>query len=325
MDESFQASGWVEPGVNPPAGFTHIPVLRQEVLTALRPESGRAYFDGTLGGGGHALAVLEASSPNGFLYGCDRDEAAIRAAAERLAPFAGRFALRQGLFEHADWVPAGTCAGALLDLGVSSHQLDTPGRGFSFMHDGPLDMRMDPQRGVSAADIVNSWSEEDLARLFWEMGDERAARRIARRIAEERQVRPMTTTGQLAGLVERVEPRRGRPSHPATRVFQALRIQTNDELGTLRRGLDQAWNLLAPGGRLAVISFHSLEDRVVKEYMRAKARDYDFTGPVDRPEFRVDRAPHGIAITRKAILPSGEERDANPRARSSQLRVLEKC
>ena len=148
---------------------------------------------------------------------------------------------------------------------------------------------------------------------------------VARRIAEERQVRPMTTTGQLAGLVERVEPRRGRPSHPATRVFQALRIQVNDELGTLRRGLDQVWNLLAPGGRLAVISFHSLEDRVVKEYMRAKARDYDFTGPVDRPEFRQPRAPQGLAITRKAILPDEEERDANPRARSSQLRVLEKC
>lgn len=324
MNQSCQAEGAEAGGGKPPA-FAHVPVLMREVLEALRPQSGQNYLDGTLGGGGHAEAVLEASSPSGFLYACDRDRAAVQAAGERLGRFAGRFEIRQCEYEKADWVPEGACAGALLDLGVSSHQLDTPGRGFSFLNDGPLDMRMNPQEGATAADIINSWPEADLARLFWEFGDERAARRIARRIAEERQVRPMATTGQLAALVERVEPRRGRPSHPATRVFQALRIEVNDEIGTLRRGLDLAWSRLAPGGRLAVISFHSLEDRVVKEFMRAKARDYDVMGPVDRPEFRQPRSPHGMAVTRKAILPAEEELAANPRSRSSQLRVLEKC
>ncbi|HTI71977.1 MAG TPA: 16S rRNA (cytosine(1402)-N(4))-methyltransferase RsmH [Candidatus Limnocylindria bacterium] len=312
-----------EPGAG--RGFTHVPVMMREVLEALRPADGRIYLDGTLGGGGHARAILEASSPGGFLYGCDRDEAAIRAASERLAPYSGRFELRQGVFEQVDWVPEEACAGILLDLGVSSHQLDTPGRGFSFMADGPLDMRMNPREGITAAEILNSWPEGELARLFWEYGDERAARRIARRIVEERQMSPMTTTGQLAALIERVEPRRGRPKHPATQSFQALRIATNDELGILRRGLETLWTRLARGGRFAIITFHSLEDRVVKEYFRALVRDYDIPGPVDRADLRVPRAPYALAVTRKALRASEEETAANPRARSAQLRVVEKC
>jgi 16S rRNA (cytosine1402-N4)-methyltransferase len=301
----------------------HRAVLLTEVLEALQPCSGKTYFDGTIGGGSHAEAILEASSPTGFLYGCDRDPEAMRAAGERLARFAGRCELRQGNFADAAWLPAGECAGVILDLGVSSRQLDAAERGFSFMQDGPLDMRMNPEQGMTAADIVNERDEEELARLFWELGDERASRRIARRIVEERKVRSITTTGQLAAIVERVNPRRGQASHPATRVFQALRIEVNDEIGSLRRGLDRAWSLLATGGRLAVISFHSLEDRVVKDFMRVQARDYDVSGPVDDPHLRVPRSPRAIAITRKAILPSEAEIESNPRARSAQLRVIE--
>jgi 16S rRNA (cytosine1402-N4)-methyltransferase len=305
--------------------FSHKPVMVAEVLAALQPRAGGRYVDGTVGGGGHAAAILSASAPDGWLYGFDRDGAALEAARARLAEFAGRFELHRGNFATmAEVVPAGSCDGVLLDLGVSSPQLDDPGRGFSFLQDGPLDMRMDARQALTAADVVNEMSAEQLADIFVELGDERHARRIARAIVDQRVSAPFRTTRQLAGLIERVAPRRGEKTHPATRVFQALRMWVNDEAGSLRRGLAAAVKVLKPGGRLAVITFHSGEDRAVKEFGRAGARDYCVPGGVDVPELRQPRAPELRVVSRRAVMPSAAEVAANPRARSAQLRVLEK-
>ena len=296
-----------------------------EVLAALRPAPGGRYVDGTIGGAGHAAAILAASSPTGWLWGCDRDGAAIEAARSRLAGFAGRFELRQANFaELAEWVPPESCDGVLLDLGISSPQLDEAGRGFSFQLDGPLDMRMDQRQAETAARWVNEAGVEELARLFWELGGERRARQLARVIARERERRRFATTRQLADLIERWAPRGGRKAHPATRVFQALRMAVNDEIGSLQQGLAKALRVLKPGGRLVVITFHSLEDRLVKEFGRARARDYSFTGTVDVPALRAPRAPELRWVNRKAIRTSAAEAAANPRSRSAQLRVLEK-
>ncbi len=295
-----------------------------EVLAALQPKSGGKYADGTLGGAGHAAAVLAASAPDGWLWGCDRDGVALEAAAQRLAEFAGRFELRRGNYaELSDWVPVASCDGVLLDLGVSSPQLDVAERGFSFQADGPLDMRMDTRQPVTAATLINTASAEELAKIFWEYGDERESRRLARAIVHDRELRPFTTTRQLAELMERLSPRAGRKAHPATRVFQALRIAVNDEIGSLERGLNGALRILRPGGRLAVITFHSLEDRVVKRWGRERARDYTFEGE-DVPELRTPRAPELQLISRKAITPGATELTENPRSRSAQLRVMEK-
>ena len=296
-----------------------------EVLAALRPQPGGRYADGTLGGGGHAAAILAASSPTGWLFGCDRDGGAVEAARRRLAAFAGRFELRQDNFaELVNWVPAGSCDGVLLDLGVSSPQLETAGRGFSFQQDGPLDMRMDLRQPVTAAGLVNEASAEELAEIFWEFGGERDARRFARAIVHDRGQRRFETTRQLAELIERLAPRQGKKTHPATKVFQALRIAVNDEMGSLETGLDGAVTLLKPGGRLAVITFHSLEDRLVKNFGRARARDYTFTGGVDVPELREPRTPEVELVTRKAAKPGAAEIAENPRSRSAQLRVMQK-
>jgi len=304
--------------------FVHKPVVRAEVLAALRPQSGGRYADGTLGGGGHAAAILAASAPDGWLYGCDRDGAALVAAQARLVEFAGRFELRRGNFSGlADWIPPGSCDGVLLDLGVSSPQLDSAARGFSFQQDGPLDMRMDDRQPVTAAELLNTAGAEELAEIFWKYGDERDSRRIARAIVQDRERQPFRTTRQLAALIERLSPRAGRKTHPATKVFQALRIAVNDEIGSLERGLDGALKLLRPGGRLAVITFHSLEDRTVKLFGRARARDYTFA-EVDVPELRAPRAPDLRLVTRKAITPGTVELAENPRSRSAQLRVFEK-
>jgi 16S rRNA (cytosine1402-N4)-methyltransferase len=259
------------------------------------------------------------------LFGCDQDGAAVEAAAKRLAAYSGRFEIRRGNFaDLADWVDANSCDGVLYDLGVSSPQLDVAERGFSFQQQGPLDMRMDARNTVSAADLVNTASAEELAKIFWEYGDERDSRRFAKAIVHDRELRRFTTTRQLAELIERISPRHGRKAHPATKVFQALRIAVNDEIGSLKRGLEAAMKILKPGGRLAVITFHSLEDRVVKDFGRAGARDYTFTGGVDVPELRVPRQPELKLVTRKAILPGETELLENPRSRSAQLRVFEK-
>ncbi len=307
------------------SAFVHWPVMATEVSAAIRPRPGGRYADGTLGGGGHAAAILAASAPDGWLFGCDRDGAAVEAARARLAEFAGRFELRQGNFaDLADWVPAASCDGVLLDLGVSSPQLDTAERGFSFQQDGPLDMRMDPRQCLTAAELVNTAPPEELARIFWELGGEPDGRRIAREIARQREQLPFETTRQLAALIERLKPRRGQRAHPATKAFQALRLVVNDEMNSLRLGLVAALKVLKPGGRLAVITFHSLEDRVVKDFGHEWARDYTFDGEVDVPELRRPHTPELRRVTRKAIRPGAAELAANPRSRSAQLRVLEK-
>ena len=300
--------------------------MAAEVLDALKTKRGGRYADGTLGGAGHAESILAACSPTGWLFGCDRDGAAIEAAKKRLAEkFAGRFEIRRGNFdEMAGWIPAASCDGVLLDLGVSSPQLDSPERGFSFQQDGPLDMRMDTRQTLTAAELVNDASAEELAKIFWEFGDERESRRFAKAIAHDREQRKFETTRQLAELIERLSPRRGRKAHPATKIFQALRIAVNDEMGSLKRGLEAAVKILKPGGRLAVITFHSLEDRVVKDFGRARARDYAFTGGMDVPELREPRTPELKLITRKPVKPGEHELNENPRSRSAQLRVLEK-
>ncbi|HSH96425.1 MAG TPA: 16S rRNA (cytosine(1402)-N(4))-methyltransferase RsmH [Roseimicrobium sp.] len=305
--------------------FIHKPVMEAEVLEALAPRTDGRYVDGTLGGAGHATAILRASAPSGWLYGCDQDGAAISVAEQRLAEFAGRFEIRRGSFaDLSDWVPAGSCDGCLLDLGVSSPQLDQAERGFSFQQDGPLDMRMDQRQARTAAVLVNEAPVEELARIFWQYGDERESRRFARAIGMDRVLKKFETTGQLAGLIERLSPRMGRKSHPATKVFQALRIAVNDEMGALEKGLSGALTILKSGGRLAVITFHSLEDRMVKEFGRNAERDYSVDGPVDVPALRRPKVPLLRRVNRKAICPGEEELRMNPRARSAQLRVFEK-
>jgi 16S rRNA (cytosine1402-N4)-methyltransferase len=305
--------------------YTHSPVMVAEVLAALRLGPGGRWVDGTIGGAGHAAALLAASAPDGWLYGCDRDGTAVEAAKRRLTEFSGRFEIRQGDFaDLAAWVPPNSCDGVLLDLGVSSAQLDEAERGFSFQQDGPLDMRMDRRQAVTAASVVNGATAEDLAKILWELGGERNARRFARAMARERERRRFETTRQLAELIEQLAPRRGRKTHPATRVFQAIRMTVNDEASSLERGLAGALKVLKSGGRLAVITFHSLEDRRVKDFGRARARDYTFTGGMDVPELREPRAPELKWVERKPTRPSPAEVAANPRSRSAQLRVLEK-
>jgi 16S rRNA (cytosine1402-N4)-methyltransferase len=305
--------------------FVHKAVMAAEVLAALNPRPGGRYADGTIGGAGHAAGILAASCPSGWLSGCDRDGVAVEAARKRLAEFAGRYEIRRGNFaEMAGWIPAASCDGVLLDLGVSSPQLDSPERGFSFQQDGPLDMRMDDRQSLTAAELVNRAGAEELAKIFWEFGGERESRRFARAIVHDRELKKFETTRQLAELMERISPRAGRKAHPATKIFQALRIAVNDEIGSLRRGLAAAVQMLKPGGRLAVITFHSLEDRVVKEFGRERARDYTFSGAVDVPELRRPRVPELKWVARKAIAPGERELKENPRSRSAQLRVLEK-
>jgi 16S rRNA (cytosine1402-N4)-methyltransferase len=287
----------------------------------LQPASGRVFLDGTLGGGGHSEALLAAGAK---VVGLDRDRESLAHASERLASFGDRFVPVQANFADAAEVPAVVAAapydGALLDLGVSSHQLDTPERGFSFRHDGPLDMRMDPSAGESAAMLVNSADEAQLTRLFREYGEEPQARRVARAIVAERERLPFTRTRQLAALIEKVLGRRGRV-HPATRVFQALRIAVNDELGSLRRALVAIPPLLKAGARFVVITFHSLEDRAVKTIFRAGSERW-----LDRPEWPAPRPNPEWRfrdLTRKALAAETGEVNRNPRARSARLRAVE--
>lgn len=301
----------------------HQPVLYKDIIHALQPRSEGKYVDGTVGAGGHAKGILEASGPDGQLLGLDVDPQALEMARARLAPFGSRAILR-----HASYTTlAGQLAevvwtavdGILLDLGVSSMQLDTPGRGFSFREDAPLDMRFDPAHSgkPTAADLVNTLPEHDLADLIYRYGEERLSRRVARALV---QARPIHTTGQLAKVVSRVV--RGGDLHPATRTFQALRIAVNDELAAVEAVLPQAVEALAPGGRLAVIAFHSLEDRIVKEFFRRESRDC--ICPPRQPVCVCRHKATLREITRKPIQPAEEEIRTNPRARSARLRVAEK-
>ncbi len=307
-------------------GFRHLSVLPEEALAFLAPRSGGIYLDGTVGGGGHARLVLETSAPEGRLIGLDRDPAALEAAGRLLAPFGDRVLLRQANFSQAAEVLAelGVAGvdGMLLDLGVSSFQLDSADRGFSFREEGPLDMRMDPTRGETAAEVVNGYEAEELARIFREYGEERWAGRIARRIVRVRAEQPIGTTRQLAELVRDAVPGGHVPSriHPATRVFQALRIHVNGELEHAERGVAAGIDLLKPGGRLVVISFHSLEDRIVKRIFRAES-----TGCICPPKLPLcacGHEPRVDLLTRQGVRPGPGEVEANPRSRSATLRAV---
>jgi 16S rRNA (cytosine1402-N4)-methyltransferase len=306
-------------------GAGHAAVLLPQVLAALNIRASGTYLDATFGRGGHAGAILEKLIADGRLLCLDRDTAAVAEARARwggdprvtifLAPFSE-------LGACADAVEPGLkFDGILFDLGVSSPQLDDPARGFSFMRDGPLDMRMTQGEGMSAADVVNGASEAELVRIFREFGEERDALRIARAIVADRKSRPFERTGELAQMITRVARSRERHKHPATRVFQALRIHVNGELDQLAAALHAALDRLAPGGRLAVISFHSLEDRMVKRFMRRHANpDPVYAGLPDMPA----HARAKLKLVGKSVEPAGEETERNPRARSARLRVAER-
>jgi len=304
--------------------------MSDEVLAALRVAPGGRYCDGTLGGAGHARRILEQSAPDGRLFGLDRDPAAISRGRERLASFGTRVTLRQGnfadvvaLLNGAGMVPVD---GVLVDLGVSSFQLDQAERGFSFSADGPLDMRMDPGEGRTAAELIAQLSERELARLIKEYGEEPASRRVARAIKQAMDGGTLRGTADLARVISRVVgaggARRQGAIHPATRTFMALRMAVNDELGSLHRFLDTFTEALRPGGRVAVIAFHSLEDRAVKQAFSRLANPC--TCPPGLPVCVCGRTPSVSLITRRPLRPSPEEQESNPRCRSARLRVAER-
>ncbi|SEA23069.1 16S rRNA (cytosine1402-N4)-methyltransferase [Desulfuromusa kysingii] len=310
------------------APFEHLSVMPEEVLHWLQPVAGGIYLDGTLGGAGHSQLILEGAAGS-RLIGLDRDPAALQKAAEVLSPYGDRVSLHHATFDRADQVlmslDVDGLDGMLLDLGVSSYQLDTPERGFSFRYDAPLDMRMDTTAVETAADVVNQAEEAELVRIFFEYGEERYSRRIVRRIIAKRQESPLLSTGELAELVRDAVPGGHRPDkiHPATRVFQALRIYINDELGQVKRGVESGISLLKPGGRLVVISFHSLEDRIVKHLFREKARGC--ICPPRLPVCQCNNTPDVKVLTRRGIKASAAEVEQNARSRSAVLRAVERC
>ncbi|MFZ6027108.1 MAG: 16S rRNA (cytosine(1402)-N(4))-methyltransferase RsmH [Chloroflexota bacterium] len=303
--------------------MSHLSVLYHEIIQALQPQSERRYVDGTLGAGGHAWGILDASQPDGKLLGLDLDPQALAMAQERLAPFGERAILRQASYtslkEQLHSLAWDTVDGILLDLGVSSMQLDTRERGFSFQTDAPLDMRFSPNNPVTAAHLVNTLPENELADILYQYGEERRAYQVARAIVANR---PIDTTGQLAAVVARATGS-GRPGmHPATRTFQALRIAVNEELDAIQRVLPQAVEALAPGGRLAVIAFHSLEDRLVKQFLRRESQDC--LCPPRQPVCTCGHKASLKEITRHPIAAQAAEIEQNPRARSAKLRVAQR-
>lgn len=314
--------GLRDPAEGPVEGQRHVPVLYDWVLEWMAPSSTGDYIDGTVGAGGHAWGILEASAPDGQLLGLDADPEALQIARERLASFGARAVLVHANFDTLEAVaPAhgfDAVDGILFDLGLSSMQLADATRGFSFLVEGPLDMRFDPRQTQTAAGLVNTLPADELADILRRYGEERHARRIARAIVANR---PVATTQELAAVIERAIPGRGKV-HPATRSFQALRIATNDELGALERGLTQAVKLLKPHGRLLVISFHSLEDRSVKHFFRQA--EQDCICPPDLPACVCDHEATLKVLTRKPITPSVDEVGRNPRSRSAKLRVAER-
>jgi 16S rRNA (cytosine1402-N4)-methyltransferase len=300
----------------------HRPVLAAEVMELLAPRPSSLVVDATCGGGGHTEAILKSGAD---VLALDQDPEAIQHATDRLASFGGRITLRQANFRHADKIldelGITTIGGAVLDLGVSSRQLENAQRGFSVMRNGPIDMRMDPRNVLTAADIVTNYSEEQLTRLFRDLGEEPAARRIASFIVKARKSEPFRETLPLARAIEKVVERHGR-RHPATQVFQALRMEVNDELGALTAGLRLLTSRLETGARIAVITFHSLEDRIVKNFFRDRSREW-----LDRPEWPAPRRNPEYdlkLITPKPVEPAEDEQRANPRSRSAKLRVAEK-
>jgi 16S rRNA (cytosine1402-N4)-methyltransferase len=319
---AFTGAGGVSVAAEETPHFQHEPVLLGKAVELLAPAPGKLIVDGTLGGGGHSEALLEHGAT---VIGLDQDPQALAFARTRLDGHGDKFSAVHANFSELSIVLGrlgiGRIDGGLLDLGVSSWQLDSPERGFSFMREGPLDMRMNPDVHVTAADLVNNATAEQLERIFRNFGQEHAARPIAARITRDRMTRPFATTADLARVVEAVVPRRGR-THPATRVFQALRIAVNRELEALEEGLEQFTRSLAPGGRLAVITFHSLEDRIVKTFFKTRS-----VQTIDRPEWPAPR-PNPLLtfrlVTTKAVVADEAEQQRNPRSRSAKLRVVEK-
>ncbi|MDA1279322.1 MAG: 16S rRNA (cytosine(1402)-N(4))-methyltransferase RsmH [Chloroflexi bacterium] len=301
----------------------HTPVMTPEIMRALNVQPGGRYIDATLGEGGHAKSILSIAEPGGQLLGLDADPEAVSVATERLAKHGEHFLALNVNFRDIratalryEFVPV---HGVLFDLGVSSLQLDRESRGFSFRRADPLDMRFSLEQQVTAADIVNHYAESELADLIFHLGEDRAARRIARAIVRSR---PINTSLELAEVIERANPRRGKRMNPATQTFQAIRIAVNDELSALETALEQAVSLLGHGGRLAVISYHSLEDRIVKNFIRKQASDC--ICPPGTPVCRCDHLATVRVITRRPLIPTESEIGANPRARSAKLRVAER-
>ncbi|MGB3119731.1 MAG: 16S rRNA (cytosine(1402)-N(4))-methyltransferase RsmH [Verrucomicrobiales bacterium] len=295
----------------------HQPIMVGEVLSLLRPAPGKVIYDGTLGGGGHSEAFLKAGAS---VVASDQDSAAIAHATERLASYGDRFQAVHANFAQIDRVLAsvGKVDAMFFDIGASSHHFDDAERGFSILRDGPLDMRMDPTSAFTAADVVNGWEEGELVRIFREYGEERAARRIAQAVCEARRRKPLTSTTELAAVVEKVVPRFG-GRHPATRVFQSLRIAVNDELGCLDEVLAKLSHWLVRGGVVAFLSFHSLEDRRVKEYFRSRGEEW-----IDRPEWSAPRPNPDWCfeiLTKKPQIATEAEVASNPRSRSAKLRA----
>ena len=303
--------------------FPHQPVLYHEVLKALAPESDLVYLDGTLGAGGHAEGILKASAPSGRLIGLDLDLQALEIARQRLSAYEDRIIIRQASYldvpKNLEEFELKHVHGILLDLGVSSMQLDQPERGFSFLEEGPLDMRFNPMRGTSAADLINTFNEEALSKIIWDYGEERFARRIAKVIVKSR---PIYTTQALVSVILAAIPRYEAHLHPATRTFQALRIAVNRELETIAASLPGLVGSLAVDGRIAIISFHSLEDRLVKQYFRKESKDC--ICPPEQPICNCGHFASLKILTKKPIRASDKEVEKNPRARSARLRVAQK-
>lgn len=306
----------------------HIPVMREEVLQLLACRSSGLYVDGTAGGGGYSEAILQRTKPNGVLLALDWDVEAVARVAERLRPYRERVFVERSSFADIPSVLArlglGPADGVVIDLGVSSFQLEDSQRGFSFIHDGPLDMRMDQALGLTAADLVNTMAESKLADLIFNFGEEKWARRIAKVIVERRKIRPITGTLELAGLIAEATPktRDSRRIHPATRTFQALRIAVNQELEALSQFLAKVLDVLKSGGRLCVVSFHSLEDRMVKDQFRAWAKSCHC--PPSFPVCQCGGRSLVDLLTRKPLSPTATEVELNPRARSARLRAIRK-
>lgn len=314
--------------------FGHSSVMAKEVIEGLDVKSGGVYVDGTLGGAGHSKLILEASSPDGFLIGIDRDDDALAEAGKVLEDFKDRVVIQKGNFRNIKSIVATVSKekefdgvdGIVFDFGVSSYQLDKTERGFSFLRDARLDMRMDRSEEISAFELVNELSTDELKNIFWNYGEEKKSLTAAKAVVEAREIKPIETTLELAGIIEKAigtgSFKGKKKIHPATKVFQALRIAVNDELGSIEEGLKNAMEVIKPGGRICAISFHSLEDRIVKNFFRELER-----GCICPPAFPVCRCgnkPKVRLVSRKAIKASSEEIESNPRSRSARLRVAEK-
>jgi len=301
----------------------HIPVMLESCMTLLEPKPGGRYADGTLGAGGHSEAILKASAPDGRLLAFDLDPAAIEIAQERLKPYGDRVTIIQDSYVHlGQYAEENSLDGFIVDLGVSSMQLDNQERGFSFLQDGPLDMRFSPKQTISAADIVNEWPEEEIARILWLYGEERKSRQIAAMICAERKNTRIDTTLQLQSIICDAAGHGREKIHPATRSFQAIRIAVNRELEAVEAVLPAAVKALKPGGRLLVISFHSLEDRIVKNYFKTESRDC--VCPPEQPVCTCGHKASLVELTRHPLTADDAEIVANPRSRSAKLRAAMK-